>query len=181
MTKLWSESIWDHRVQWFHCIDSLSIAPSMCTEHACSTQQDQFYQWLDYKSCWQIYSRRCWYFFISATTILCAHASRTWIDFSSSYLCISVGEFSWHIISVDVVNSVWSIPLGAHLSWLQFAPSLVKTQYSNGIHGLCRQMHWTPGLPLLHWIGHVSSTCTTVGNECIIPGQQGITTLLCIP
>ena len=29
--------------------------------HACSTQREQFDQWLDYKSCWQISSRGCWY------------------------------------------------------------------------------------------------------------------------
>ena len=38
---------------------------------------------------------------------------RTWRYFSSSICCISVGEFSWYITLVDVVNSVWNIRLRA--------------------------------------------------------------------
>ena len=85
-------------------------------------------------------SRRFWYFYISATTILWSNAFRTWIDFSSPFLCISVGEFSWHIIPSETY--LWELTCWF---WLQFVHTLVKTQYSNGIHSLCRQMHWTPG------------------------------------
>ena len=135
-------------------------------------QQEQFDQWLDYKSCWQISSRRCWYFYISTTTRLRSNAFRTWRDFSSSFCRISIGEFSWYIISVDV-NSVWDIPRELLCwFWLQFAPNLVMTQFWNGIHGLCRQMHWIPGLPLLRHVGHVSPTCTVLGNEFITPGSK---------
>ena len=69
--------------------------------HACSTQQEQFDQWLDYKSCWQISSCTCWYFYISTTTRLWSNAFRTWGDFSF-FCCSSVGEFSRYTISVDV-------------------------------------------------------------------------------
>ena len=149
--------------------------------HACLTQQKQFDQWLDYKSCWQISSRRCWYFYISATTRLWPNAFRTWRDFSSSFCCIYVCEFSWYIISVDV-NSGWNISWELPCwFWLPFAPNLVITQYWNYMHGLCRQMHWIPGLPLLHHVGRVSPSCTVWGNECIIPDQQGRITLSCIP
>ena len=145
--------------------------------HACSTQREQYDQLLDYKSCWQICCRRCWYFYISATTRLWSNAFRTWRDFSS-FCCISVGEFSWNIISVDVNslrNIPWELPCWF---WLQFAPNLVRTQYWNGIHGLCRQMHWIPGLPLPHHVGRVSPTCTVLGNECIIPGLGATNAIL---
>ena len=135
---------WWHRFDW----SSYGIIESYMFNLA--GKQGQFDQWLDYKSCWQISSHRCWYFYISAITRFWSNAFRTWKDFSSSLCCISVGEFSWYIISVDVVNSVWDISLRAPLLILiavcsQTDLKLVRTQHSNDIHGLCRQMHWPPG------------------------------------
>ena len=73
--QFWSECIWNHRIQWSHCRDFPSH--HQCEQsHACTTQQGQFDQWLDYKSCWQISSHMSWYSYISAPTRLWSNIFR---------------------------------------------------------------------------------------------------------
>ena len=72
--QFWSECIWDHRIQWSHCGDCLSIASPMCTESCMFNPAGTI--WLDYKSCWQVSSCGRWYFYISAPTRLWSNTFR---------------------------------------------------------------------------------------------------------
>ena len=152
-----------------------TIFPShhQCVQsHACSTQKERFDQWLDYKSCWQIYSHMLIFLHLCHNEIVVKYIQdmERFECFFLLHLCgwiFLVNHFSRcqsrlkHTLESSLADSDCSLlPIWSGHS-IQMA-SMASTDKCTG-HQV--------GLPLLHLVGRVSPTYTVLGNESIIPGQ----------